>query len=124
MTPEVRAVFDSFPEPARAGLLSLRDLIFQVAGNTPVTESLKWGQPAYRTPKGSTLRLGVPKTGGFALYTHCATNIIETYRTHAGLDARFEGNRAVLFTDMTEIKDSLRLMIAHALTYHDKRGTL
>jgi hypothetical protein len=120
MTPEVRAVFDSFPEPARAGLLSLRDLIFQVAGDIPVTESLKWGQPAYRTPIGSTLRLGVPKTGGFALYAHCATNVIETYRSNAGAQCRFEGNRAVLFTDVTDIKDSLRLMIAHALTYHDK----
>jgi Domain of unknown function (DU1801) len=121
MSPDVRAAFDAFPEPARAGLLILRDLIFQVAQDLPVEESLKWGQPAYRTPKGSTLRLGVPKTGGFALYAHCATNIIETFRATAGSDFRFEGNRAVLFTDMTDIKDSLRLMMTHALTYHDKR---
>jgi hypothetical protein len=33
-------------------------------------ETLKWGQPAYLTPEtrsGTTLRLGVPKSGGYAI---------------------------------------------------------
>ena len=87
-----------------------------------MTECLKWGQPAFTTPatkSGSTLRIGCPKSGGFALYAHCQTNIISSYAANfPGMD-RIEGNRAVVFSDVDEI-DSARLshLIAHALRYH------
>ena len=117
MTPEVRAVFDSYPEPARTELLALRDLIFQVAEGLPVVEEVKWGQPSYRAPKGSPLRLGVTKSGDLALYAICTTTIIETFRQGPGANFRFEKNRAVL--PRPDEFDALRPLIAHALTYHD-----
>jgi len=82
----VKSAFASFPDTARPGLLELRRLIFEVAETESVgriEETLKWRQPAYLTPEsksGTTLRLGVPKAGGYALFVHCQTSIISDAR--------------------------------------------
>mgnify|MGYP000592624135 CR=1 FL=1 len=47
--------------------------------------ALRWGQPAYLAPKGSTLRVGIPKSGGaFALFAHCQTTLIADFREATG----------------------------------------
>ncbi|MEP5760732.1 MAG: DUF1801 domain-containing protein [Litoreibacter sp.] len=120
--------FETFPEDARVGLLTLRELIFDVAAAHPevgpIEETLKWGQPSYLTPKtksGSTIRLGAPKTGGFGIYTHCQTTIMSDFQHLFPSDFSYEGNRAVHFApDAIVDKDKLRLLIASALTYHLK----
>ncbi|MBT3141961.1 DUF1801 domain-containing protein [Phaeobacter gallaeciensis] len=129
MTPfasdKVAAAFAAIPPDPRAGLLQLRDLIFEVAANDSrvksITEDLRWGQPAYLSPRGSTLRLGVPKTGGFGLFVHCQSRLMPDYQ-HAfpGLD-RIEGTRALLFDDPGQIDPTRHgWLIARALTYHQK----
>ena len=125
-SPGVAAAFGRFPAPARAGLLELRGLIFDVARATPeagpISEALRWGQPAYLTEEtgaGSTLRLGVPKAGGFALFAHCQTDIIARFRDQFEDEFAYEGNRAVLFQSREAIKPVLIAgLIKHALTYH------
>jgi len=124
--PQVERRFMAMPEPARGQLLALRDLIFEVAGTTPgvgrIQETLKWGQPAYLTPEtksGSTIRLGQPKGGGVAIYTHCQTTIMSDFQALFAGEFDFEGNRAVLLAAEGPVKaDKLRLLIAAALTYH------
>lgn len=98
-SPAVQAVFDGYEADKRDGLLRLRALIMETAANldAPLSEELRWGQPAYLTPRGSTLRLGTPKAGGFALFAHCQTDIISTFASIAPAHYRFDGNRAVLF---------------------------
>jgi hypothetical protein len=126
MDQKVRAVFDAAPAPARAGMLALRQLIFDVAAGLPqvgpVEEALCWGEPAYLTPvtrSGSTIRVGAPKAGGFALYCHCQTSLIADFRDLMGSTFRYEGNRAVLFRDVEDIHpDKLALLVARALTWH------
>ena len=122
----VKAAFDTVERDAREGLLTLRALIFKTAARLPevgaLQEALRWGQPAYLTPEtksGSTLRLGVPKTGGFALYAHCQTDIISSFvSTFPGQD-QIDGNRAILFDDLSQIDPARHgLLIRHALTYH------
>ena len=124
--PDVKAVVDDFPSNIRLIALSLRDLIFGVAADTPqagrIEETLRWGQPSYLTPdtkSGSTLRIGAAKCGGCAIFAHCATDIISTYAATFNDCERIEGNRAVIFQDVSEIvPDRLRLLIHHGLTYH------
>lgn len=124
--PRVAARFAAFPTPARLGLLALRDLIFETAESTAgvgaLQETLKWGQPAYLTPEtrsGSTIRLGRPKQGGFAIYTHCQTTILSDFRSIFPKDFAYEGNRAILFTDdAAPADDKLRMLVRSALTYH------
>jgi hypothetical protein len=114
--------------PYRPAIMALRDLILDVAAKTPaigpIEETLKWGQPAFlpnTTKSGTTIRLGLPKTGGFAIYVHCQTSLIADFQTHFPREFSYEGNRAILFSDMESIKpDLLRLFIHNALTYHLK----
>mgnify|MGYP000036742373 CR=1 FL=1 len=126
----VAAVFDGFPAESRAGLLALRRLIFECAAERPeigaITETLKWGQPAYSaevTHAGTTLRLGVPKTGGYAIYVHCQTTVVPQFRDMFSDAFSYDGNRAVLF-DAPQAPDleKLRFLVMSALCYHlDKR---
>ena len=126
--PAVAATYESFPPPLREGLLTVRKLIFETAAETPgvgtLEETVKWGQPAYLTPEtksGSTIRLGLPKQGGFALYAHCQTTIIPDFRNLFPDEFHYEGNRAVHFKEGALLPlDPLRLLVRSALTYHLK----
>ncbi|PTX57334.1 uncharacterized protein DUF1801 [Litoreibacter ponti] len=103
----------------RAGLDHLRARILACAASKgiAVEESVKWGQPSFKAPHGSPLRIGCPKQGSFALYAHCATSLIADYAAlHPG---RFEGNCAVLFDTVAEAEaQPLEALIMAALTYH------
>lgn len=68
---DVAVAFAAFPDPVRVQLLEVRRLIFATAAETsgvgPLTETLKWGEPAYLTEatvSGSTIRLGPLKSPG------------------------------------------------------------
>lgn len=124
----VQSVFAAYPSATRDALLDLREVIFQMAATTTgvgrVEETLKWGQPAYLTsePKsGSTIRLGRPKSGGFAIYAHCQTTIISDFRSLFPHDFIYDGNRGVQFEIGQAVPvEKVRLLIASALTYHLK----
>lgn len=124
--PKVAAAYDAFPPEVRNMAIILRALIYDVALQThavgPLHETLKWGQPAFLTSvtkSGSTLRIGAPRTGGCALYAHCATTIISSYVATFPDADKIEGNRAVHFSQPDDIVPArLRLLIRHALTYH------
>ncbi|WP_343562884.1 DUF1801 domain-containing protein [Kiloniella sp. b19] len=126
--PAMEELFSSYPGEERRGLLFLRRLIFELAAENPkigpIRETVKWGQPAYLTEKsksGTTIRLGLPKTGGFALYTHCQTTVMSEFQELFPEDFNFEGNRAVHFSVEERLpEDKIRLLIKRALSYHLK----
>lgn len=128
MTPraadKVAAVIDGYAPEVKAGVLCLRGLIFEVAealGTGPLEEALRWGQPAYLAPRGSTLRLGPHKAARFALYAHCRSRVIPDYAAaFPGWD-RLDGTRAVLFDRVEQVEpERLSQLIGHALRYHEK----
>jgi hypothetical protein len=123
--PDIQAAYDAFPPDVQNGALALRALIYETAASlrdVPApTECLRWGQPSYITPIGSALRIGAPKSGGFALYAHCQSSIISQFAQSFGADFQIEGNRGVVFQNPKGIKpEKLRLLISHALTYKRK----
>lgn len=126
MPDAVQAVIAEYPADARAGVLRLRALIYEVAEEVPsageIEECLKWGQPAYLAKTGSTLRIGVHKKAGFALFAHCQTTIIAAYaQAFPGWD-RIDGNRAMLFDSPEQIEPArLAKLIRYALTYHAQK---
>jgi hypothetical protein len=129
-SPEVKAKFDAYPKGARLKLLALRELLFETAAATDgvgeIEETLKWGEPAYVTKNksGSTVRLDWKEKAPdhYALYFHCQTDLVETFRTLFPHDFRFEGNRALLFAIDDPIpKDAVSMCLARALTYHRRR---
>ena len=90
-------------------------------------ETLKWGQPSYlttETKSGSTIRLDAIRAmpGSYALYFHCQTTLVETFKDKFGATFRYEGNRALIFSAADKIPETeLRECIALALTYHVKK---
>jgi hypothetical protein len=125
---KVKDTFNTYPKEIRTELLSLRELIFTTAASQPcvgqITETLKWGEPAYLTEKsksGSTIRIGWKKSAPdqYSMYFNCQTNLIETFRTLFAEDFKFEGNREIVFQVGSEIpKACLALCIEMAQTYH------
>ncbi|MCR9194873.1 MAG: DUF1801 domain-containing protein [Hyphomonas sp.] len=128
--PGVRAVLDACPPAARAAVTALRALIFDTAAATPevgaLTETLKWGQPAYltqQTKSGTTIRLGWDEDGRFiSLFVHCQTSLVDTWREHYGDELTFVGNREISIPTHTDLpRAPLRHCIAMALTYHSRK---
>ena len=124
-SPEIEAAFDVPDSQARAGLLVLRQLIFDTAAQTPeagrIEEALRWGQPSYLTPEtkaGSTIRLGIPKGARFALFVHCQSRLIPEFAAAFPAWDRLEGTRAVLFNHPAEVEPIRHgWLIKRALTY-------
>lgn len=126
--PSVEQAFAAFAPAARKRLLAIRSQIFSIAAATEgvgeVTETLKWGEPAYLTMQsrsGSTIRLGCPKTqpGHCALYFNCKTNLVDTFRSLFPNELQFEGNRAIVLAPDAPIdRQALALCIGAALSYH------
>lgn len=128
MPRDVQAAFDAFPPEVRHRLAAIRAMIFDVAASSPrigaITETLKWGEPAYLTEatgSGSTIRLGwrrdIPECA--AIYFICRTALVGDFRERFGDLFRYEGNRAVLVPSSGELaKVPLSMMLSAALTYH------
>lgn len=120
----VRERFADYPDGIRERLLELRDLIFETAAETegvgPIEETLKWNEPAYLNPAGTTIRLNAHKSSDseIGLYVHCQTDLAERYRQLYGEQLRIEGDRAILLAvDRPLPHDALKHCIAMALTY-------
>jgi hypothetical protein len=128
--PAVEAAFGAYPGRVRARLLALRRLILDTARATEgvgtLEETLKWGQPSYLTAEtrsGSTIRIDQvkPAADQYAVYFHCQTNLVETFR-ELYPELRFEGNRAILLDAREKPPEAaLRHCVALALTYHLRR---
>jgi len=124
----VDAVFDTYPAPLKTRLLALRRLIFETARTTAgvgaLQETLKWGQPSYlttETKSGSTVRIDQVKSApdGYAIYFHCQTDLVETFRELYPTEFTYGGNRCILLNAKDKVPEpALRHCIALALTYH------
>ena len=128
----VAEVFESYPAALRRKLLALRELIFKTAASTAgvgeLQETLKWGEPAYVTTKtksGSTVRIAWKKSSPqhYAVYFNCNTTLVETFRSLFPREFKFEGNRAIIFSESEVVPtDSLAFCVGAALTYHRSKA--
>jgi hypothetical protein len=129
--PAVDAVFAAYPKPIKARLLALRRLIFDTARTTKgvgaLQEALKWGQPSYlttATKSGSTIRIDRVKSAAnqYAVYFHCQTDLVATFRELYPKELSYGGNRSILLNAEDDIPEpELRHCVALALTYHLNR---
>jgi hypothetical protein len=125
---QVATVFARYAPDIRDALLKLRALIFSRAERLPavgaLTETLKWGQPAYLTNasgSGSTLRLDAlrKQPGKFAIYFHCQTTLVHEFREAFSDRFQYEGNRALIFDAGRRLPQrELGFCIDQSLTYH------
>jgi Domain of unknown function (DU1801) len=132
MPPAVAAVFEAYPPQAQKHLCALRQLIFDTAaslpGAGPLTETLKWGEPAYlteATKSGTTVRLGwsAKHPAAASLFVSCQTSLIEDWRAQYGQSLTFIGNREIRFPLSQSLPAApIRHCIAMALTYHKRKS--
>ncbi|KAF6247130.1 hypothetical protein C6990_05465 [Nitrosopumilus sp. b3] len=124
--PEITEKFASYPSKIRIKLLSLRELIFEVASKTKevgkLEETLRWGEPSYLTTEsksGTMIRINKHKfKGEFAMYFHCQTNLVETFRKIYP-ELTYQGNRAIVFNEKEKIPvNKIKHCILLALTYN------
>lgn len=130
--PSAAPLLRSYPAPLRAKLAALRSLILRTAAETegvgPIEETLKWGQPSYLTAvskSGSTIRIDRVKSesGKYAMYFHCQTGLVATFRELYPDLFVYQGNRSIVFDVRDKIdKAALRHCIARALTYHARKA--
>jgi hypothetical protein len=131
MPAEVTAVFSTFPTIVRTRLLEVRELIFETAAAIesvgPLTETLKWGEPAYLTQatgSGSTIRLGWLRSSerACAVLFNCRTTLIDDFRSQFPDVFAYEKNRAILLDARELLPEApLRSCLGMALTYHRRR---
>jgi hypothetical protein len=61
--------------------------------------------------------------GQYAMYFHCQTDLVETFRDRYSDRFKFEKNRAIIFEDGAAVPaEELRHCISLALTYHRDRS--
>ena len=125
---EVAEIFDTYPKHMRNKLIFLRQLVFDVAAEAEdvgdVEETVKWGEPSYVTKGGSTIRMdwkrSVPEQ--YAMYFHCKTKLVDTFKELYRDTFKFDGNRAIVFDKDDEIAiNELKHCILLSLTYHRRK---
>ncbi len=127
----VAAAFAGYSPALRRRLMTLRSLIYEAASGTedigPLRETLKWGQPSYLPACpgiGTTVRIAPLKNASddYALFVHCQTRLIDTFRQLYGDQLHFLANRAVRFSlDDPLPEEALKHCVALALTYHRRK---
>jgi len=117
--------FESYPSFIRNKMYSLRKLVIQTAteidGLNVLEETLKWGEPSYITKNGTTIRMDWKdsRPDEYAMYFHCQTKLVDTFREIYGDKFKFEGNRAIVFNRDEKIAENeLKHCISIALNYH------
>jgi hypothetical protein len=123
--PSVKTKFKSYPKHVSEKLANLRQLIIDTAkatgSVTELEETLKWGEPSYIAPKGSTIRIEwkAKSPDQYAIYFKCTSKLVLTFKEVYGGLFNYEKNRAILFTFDDKVpKKELGECIKSALLYH------
>lgn len=126
--PEVAEIFNGYPKHMRKKLMFLRQLVFDTTSETEgvgaVEETIKWGEPSYIAKAGSTIRMGWKPSSPtqYAMYFHCKTKLVDTFKELYGDKFNYEGNRAIIFDENDEVPvEELKHCIYLSLTYHSRK---
>jgi len=126
--PAVANVFDAYPKAVRGKMLHLRQLVFdtavELANVGQVEETLKWGEPSYMVKGGSTVRMDWKESTPtqYALYFHCQTKLVDTFKELYRKQLNCQGNRAIVFDINQKVPDEIvKHCIGLSLTYHSRK---
>ncbi len=125
---DAATVLDGYSDHMQQKLSFLRRLILETATELELEEdlqeTLKWGQLSFLTKRGSTIRIDglKAKPDQFAMFFHCQSRLVDTFRTLYGDRFTFDGNRAIVFNQTEDVAvEELKHCVALALTYHDRK---
>jgi len=125
---EVERILNSYPKHVKEKLIFLRNLIIETASEiteiNKVEEALKWGEPSYLTKNGSTIRIAWKEKNPnqYAMYFHCKTKLVDTFKELYKNTLEFEDNRAIVFNMEGNVPvEELKRCIELSLTYHSRK---
>ena len=125
---DVAQKFNCYPGHIREKLMFLRKLVIDTALETEgvgeIEETIKWGEPSYIAKGGSTIRIDWKPSNPtrYAMYFHCKTRLVDTFKELYRDKLAFEGNRAIVFDVKDDIPiDELKHCIVLSLTYHHRK---
>jgi len=131
LAPDVDAAIAAYPPAARARFLGMREIVFAAAADTPetgpLTETLKWGEPAYlteATKSGATLRIAwSPRDPGrIGIYLNCRSSLVEDIRTLYPGTFEIEGTRGLKLALNTPLPtEALDHVARLAQSYHRRK---
>lgn len=116
--------FNTYPDKATGMALQLKTLIYEVAKDEMIDhieESLKWGEPCFKAPNGSPVRIDwkVKTPENIYIFFICSTTLIETFKELYKDILRFEGNRGIVLSLKEELPTNiLKHCFSLALRYH------
>ena len=121
---EVLSVIEGYPDKIRDRLLEIRELVYQVANEHeeigPLTETLKWSQPSFQTEvsgSGTTGRIDRHTDNEVAIFFHCQTSLVETFRELLP-ELNYLKNRAIILNVNEPLPvDEVKVCLDMALTY-------
>ncbi len=118
--PAVSDYFERLEPASRARLLLARAGVMKAAGTSapPIEESLKWGEPSYRTGnRGKAVRINM-RGEDIVLLFHCRTSIVSDIRDRFGAALEYDGQRAVILRGpAAEDAELIGDLAAHAFNY-------
>ncbi|MBO6621580.1 MAG: DUF1801 domain-containing protein [Balneola sp.] len=123
--PKTIEVFENYPDSVRLKMEKLRELVLEAASEVDdlenLEETLKWGEPAYLTKHGSTVRMDwkEKKPDQYAMYFKCTSKLVPTFKKLYPDVFTFEGDRTIIFKLDDKIRENeLKHCVKLALTYH------
>ena len=128
--PQFEEAMSNYPSSVKGKMENLRQLVHDVAQSTSeihhLHETVKWGEPSFKTKHGTTLRMDWKEKSPeqYALYVQCTTKLIDTFRLVYPNVFNYEGTRAIVFnvTDELPIHELKECMKA-TLLYHKKKNS-
>ena len=99
----------------------IRDTAKELPETGGLEETFKWGQRSFLPKKnrvGTTVRIDDHSEGQVAMYVHCQTTLVDSYRAMYP-ELNYEGKRAVIF-DKNKVlpQDTISVLVEEALLYH------
>ncbi len=128
--PDILNTIAAWPPSAQQHLLSARAIAFETAETAstgPLSESLKWGQPAWRPSRprtGSTLRLNWSPDwpGQLLAYVDCKTDLASQMSTRFPQQFGNDGRRSLAFDlDVPLPQDAIAQLAHLTFTYHRQK---
>jgi hypothetical protein len=128
MQTAIKSHIEKYPTRARETFHLLYHLVKSSSlGNLNqglVEESLKWGEPSFRTKYGSPIRIDWKEKSPdvICIYFNCNTILVDTFRLIFADELTFEGKRAIVLNLNDELPmDVLEACIKTALEYKKRR---
>ena len=124
---DIPTYWHAYPTAIQQQLTQLRQLIHSLAYEQNIdslSEACKWGQLSFVCDQGSTIRIDKLKHSDtrYAIYFHCQTTLVKTFKSLYGDQLNYEKSRAIIFDISDDLPiDIVKNCLLMAFEYHQRK---